>query len=426
MHTDRIHLAPTIRLAMRTIAVVAALLVQLSPGAGHAQDSAAVRLDGERRSEIVAELSAILRANYAFPKTAEELASAITDRLRRGEYDPIEDPKVFSDSLTSHLHDVAADRHLWVSFRPVQPDASTDSQQADTRELSNFGFRKVEVFAGNVGYVDIQRFADPAGAGVTASAAMQFLALADAVIIDVRSGPGGHPGMVALLLSYFFEPAPVHLWDLYRRADDRTDQEWTSRYVPGDRLIAQPVFVLTSGRTFSASEALAYTLKHLGRATIVGERSGGGANPGRQHRIDDAFTVFVPNARVINPVTGTNWQGTGVAPDVTTPSELALDVAYVLALDELLERERDPDHVATLTQVRKEVNDRLEKARTGDEDLPPMSGHDDDRAVRDFMSEDVAADLPADRSNGYEAIWRRRGPAMRICHRCRDMMMIAQ
>ena len=104
---------------------------------------------------------------------------------------------------------------------------------------------------------------------------------------------------------------------------------------------------------------------HLGRATIVGERSGGGANPGRQHRIADAFTVFVPNARVINPITGTNWQGTGVTPDVAISSELALDTAYLLALDELLEREQDVDHAATLTQVRKEVNERVEKARTG-------------------------------------------------------------
>jgi hypothetical protein len=365
MHTDWVHLAPNTRRAILTIAVVAALLGRLPPTVGHAQDPPALRLDGERRSEIVAELSAILRGNYVFPRAAEELAAAITDRLRRGEYDAIVDPKVFSDSLTSHLYDVAADRHLWVSFDPVQPETSMDSQEAHGRELSNFGFRKVEVLAGNVGYIDIQRFADPAAAGVTAAAAMRFLALADAIIIDVRSGPGGHPGMVALLLSYFLEPAPVHLWDVYRRADDRTVQEWTSRYVPGDRLIAQPVFVLTSGRTFSASEALAYTFQHLGRATIVGERSGGGANPGRQHRIDDVFTVFVPNARVINPITGTNWQGTGVAPDVTIPTELALDMAYLLALDELLGREHDPEHVATLTQVRKEVNERLEKARTG-------------------------------------------------------------
>jgi hypothetical protein len=376
MRTDSIHLAPNIQLAIRTIAVVAALLVRLSATVGHAQVPAAFRLDGERRSQVVAKLNAILRANYVFPSAAEALASAITDHLRRGEYDAIVDPKAFADCLTSHLYAVAADRHLWISFDPVQPEPSTERQAARARELSNFGFRKVEVLKGNVGYIDIERFADPASAAVTASAAMQFLALEDAVIIDVRSGPGGHRGMVALLLSYFFEPTPVHLWDVYRRADDRTDQEWTSPYVPGDRLITQPVFVLTSGRTFSASEALAYTLKHLARATIVGERTGGGANPGRQYRIDDAFTVFVPNARVINPITGTNWQGTGVTPDVIIPNELALDMAYVLALDELLECEQDPEQVATLTQVRNEVNDRLKKARTGHEHLPLPSGHD--------------------------------------------------
>jgi len=359
---------PGLRLAVRIITVVAALLPALLPSAGRAQDLAVVRLDGERRSAIVAELNAILRANYVFPTVAEEVALALTERVRRGEYDAIVDPKVFSDSLTSHLYDVAEDRHLWVSFSPVQPDESAD-REAPARELSNFGFRRVEVLAGNVGYIEIQRFADPARAGATAVAAMQFLAPADAVIIDVRSGPGGYPAMVALLLSYFLGPTPVHLWDLYQRIPDRTDQGWTSRYVPGERLLAQPVFVLTSGRTFSASEALAYTLKQLRRATIVGERTAGGANPGRQHRIDDAFTAFVPNARVINPITGSSWQGTGVAPDVTLSSELALDMAYLLALDALLQSEQDPDHVAALTEIRTEVSDRLEEARAGHENF---------------------------------------------------------
>lgn len=378
--------APSMRLAVRVIAVAAALLPGFPPASGWAQDPAAVRLNGERRSAIVAELNAILRANYVFPNVADEVASALTERVRRGEYDAIVDPQVFSDSLTSHLYDVAADRHLWVSFSPNQPDASTDSQ-APTRELTNFGFRRVEVLAGNVGYIEINRFADPAGAGATAVAAMQFLAPVDAVIIDVRSGPGGYPAMVALLLSYFVEPTPVHLWDVYRRIPDRTDQGWTSRYVPGERLLAQPVFVLTSGRTFSASEALAYTLKHLGRATIVGERTGGGANPGRQHRIDDAFTAFVPNARLINPITGSSWQGTGVAPDVTVSSELALDMAYVLALDALLQREQDPDHVAALTEIRTDVSDRLEKAR---------AGHENFLATCPSIELSVVVDMPSD------------------------------
>lgn len=368
MRTNWNHHAPSMRLAVHIIAVATALLLGSAPAILRAQGPATVRLDRERRSAIVAELSTILRANYVFPDVADEGASALTERIRRGEYDGIVDPNVFSDSLTSHLYAVAADRHLWVSFSPVQPEASTDTQ-APARELSNFGFRRVEVLDGNIGYIDIRRFANPAQAGATAVAAMQFLAPTDAVIIDVRSGPGGHPGMVALLLSYFLAPAPVHLWDMYRRTDDRTDQEWTSRYVAGDRLVTQPVFVLVSGRTFSASEALAYTLKHLGRATIVGERTGGGANPGREHRIDEAFIAFVPNARVINPITGSSWQGTGVAPDVTISSELALEMAHVLALDALLEREQDPNHVAALAEIRAEASDRFEQARAGRENF---------------------------------------------------------
>jgi C-terminal processing protease CtpA/Prc len=165
----------------------------------------------------------------------------------------------------------------------------------------------------------------------TVAAAMTFLANTDALVIDLRRNGGGRPQTVALLSSYLFD-APVLLNSLYWREWDRTDDFWTSATVKGRRYGKdKPVFVLTSARTFSAAEEFAYNLKNLERATIVGETTGGGANPGGMRRLSEDFTMFVPMGRAINPVTKTNWEGTGVAPDVAVASENALQAALELA-----------------------------------------------------------------------------------------------
>src|SRR5581483_807463 len=112
--------------------------------------------------------------------------------------------------------------------------------------------------------------------------------------------------------------------DLYNRKENSTRQFWTLSYVPGPRLAKQPVFVLTAKRTFSGAEEFTYNLKSLKRATIVGETTGGGAHPVNGQRIDEHFMVGVPFARAINPITKTNWEGTGVEPDVKVPASEAL------------------------------------------------------------------------------------------------------
>ena len=173
-------------------------------------------------------------------------------------------------------------------------------------------------------------------AGHAAVAAMTLLADTDALIVDLRRNGGGDPGMVALYCSFLFDDG-THLNDLYWRADGRTRQWWTLPYVPGRRYGGtKPVYVLTSADTFSGAEELSYNLKTRGRATLVGERTGGGAHPGGRYRVDTHLKAAVPSGRAINPVTGINWEGTGVEPDIELPAADAFDAAYRLALDHVL------------------------------------------------------------------------------------------
>jgi C-terminal processing protease CtpA/Prc len=134
------------------------------------------------------------------------------------------------------------------------------------------------------------------------------------------------------MLSYLFAK-PTHFMDTYVRSSHAIDESWTLPQVPGVRFIGKPVFVLTSNRTFSAAEAFCYALKTLKRATLVGETTGGGAHPMEVHRIDNHFSISLPIGQSISPITHTDWEGTGVEPDIKVPA--------VQALDEALRRARD-------------------------------------------------------------------------------------
>jgi len=207
--------------------------------------------------------------------------------------------------------------------------------------LDNFGIRRVERLDGNVGYLDVRRVAVPANAGPAISAAMELVAGTYALILDLRNNGGGSPEGVLFWCSYLLEEKPTHLNDIYHADTGETRQFWALPYVPGTRYVDRPVYVLTSSHTFSGGEEFCYNLQALGRAELIGETTGGGAHPTRGFPISPAVHIGIPFARSINPVTGTNWQGTGVIPDVAVPEAEACDVAYgkalrhVLALDDV-------------------------------------------------------------------------------------------
>jgi len=283
-----------------------------------------------------------LNESYVSPDVAKKMEEAVRARQKKGEYDAITDGNVLARMLTDDFQQVSHDKHLHVNYDPMKipdrPDDAKPSPEDTARfrgqmEKMNCGFEKVEHLSGNVGYVKFNMFADPEMCGPTATAAMNFLANVDAVIFDLRENGGGDPKMVALISTYIFDQQ-THLNDLWTRKDNSTQQYWTLPYVPGKRLAGKPVFVLTSKRTFSGAEEFCYNLKNLKRATLVGETTGGGAHPVMGHKIDDHFMIGVPFARAINPISKTNWEGTGVEPDVKVAAADALTTAEKLAQDQ--------------------------------------------------------------------------------------------
>ena len=313
--------------------------------------------------EIVTTALSLLRANYVFPELAEQAATAIEARLEAGEYDHL-DEITLTELLTSQLQEICEDKHLRLRLGGRRtgpgpggpgpggpgPRHGPDRDEPKDHEarrlamrqmgrLDNFGIRRVERLDGNVGYLDLHRVPVPANAGPAIAAAMELVAGTYALIIDLRHNGGGSPEGVVFWCSYLFDEQPTHFNDIFRADTGETKQFWALSYVPGTRYVDRPVYVLTSSRTFSGGEDFCYTLQALGRAQVIGETTGGGAHPTRPFPISAAVHIAIPFARSVNPVTGTNWQGTGVVPDIAVPQAEAYDVAYGQALRHVLAME---------------------------------------------------------------------------------------
>jgi hypothetical protein len=301
-----------------------------------------VTLTEAERDQVINHAAKLLAEFYVFPDMGQKMASALRTQQKRRDYREITNGEVLATRLNDDLRAISHDKHVSVHFSwdvvpPDPTDKPNQNRDTDTRlrkrlEASNCSFEKAEHLPPNIGYLKLNGFADTDICAGTAIAALNFLADSDALIIDLRDNHGGRPEMVTLIASYLFA-VPTHLNDAYDRSENITIQFWTAPFVSGKRFIDKPVFLLTSRQTFSAAEDFSYALKNLKRATLIGENTGGGAHPISPRRIDDHFTIIVPIARSISPITKTDWEGTGVEPDVK--------VAAADALDEALKRARD-------------------------------------------------------------------------------------
>jgi len=290
--------------------------------------------------QIVGQALDKIEAGYVFPELTADIDGAIRRRLAAGEYDDLDGPAL-CELVTTHLQEVCPDKHLrllWMDEAQSLDPADADDGRAAFLALlraENQGIRRVEQLDGNVGLIDVRRiaFADTGASAI--GAAMQLVAHSTALILDLRACHGGAPEGAAMWCSYFFRDDQVHLNDIYERSTGTTRQYWTTAHLPAPRFADRPVYVLTSEVTFSGGEDVAYTLQAHGRAVIVGETTRGGAHPTARHAVTEHILVTVPTARTINSVTGTNWEGVGVIPDVPVPADRALDTALKAALGRL-------------------------------------------------------------------------------------------
>lgn len=307
---------------------------------------------------VATSVAETIAARYYDAAKGEKIAAELSEAIAAGTFDKETDARDLATALSNWLR--PKDSHFNVTWRPPGAEegpgggpgpvvvrrpggpggpgaGGPQPRRVESPFLrrDNYGFRKVEILPGNIGYIDIRQFAPfdfgdaKAPARAAADAALGFVLQTDAVIIDLRENGGGSPAMVGYLVSAFTAPNA----DIYNTFTSREGTDRENPRVPYAKpRLDVPVYVLISARTGSAAEAFAYTLQQAGRATIVGDDSGGAANPGGFFPVGGGFAVFVSTGSPTNPISKKNWEGTGVIPNVKVPPAEALTEARRLAL----------------------------------------------------------------------------------------------
>lgn len=316
---------------MRTLAV--ALLIAFCPAAAFADARAVVR-----------DIATLIDNNYFDAAKASRIARDLRDDARAGTFDRYREPRELAVVLTAKLK--PQDQHfnvIWFKAPAgaIAPSALDAEGRTSSSGTQSHGFRSVSMLPGDIGYIEMRNFAyinfakpdDPAR--LAADAALQLISGASAVILDLRNNIGGYADMASYLVSAFMPPDADVYNVVQRRNESESERPKQPYRAPRTQV---PLYVLVSGGTASAAEAAAYTLQAAKRATVIGERTSGAANPGGLFPVRDGFNVFISIGTPINPITRTNWEGTGVEPDVPIPAEQALRHAQQLALQSLRDR----------------------------------------------------------------------------------------
>ncbi len=299
-------------------------------------------------AEVIEAIREKLNEYYINPERVDSICNQLISNNHSGKYKDFHDEEAFAMQMHDELRKLSGDYHF--SFWYTDPKTTTNTSLLSFNQINdeeqkrmkwaNYGFQKIEILSGNVGYIKLNEFSELGLGENAATSAISAVENTNALIIDLRDNLGGDPEMVKYISSYFFGEEKVHLNDIYYRIDDDTEEFWTDPCVPGKK-IDVPIYILTSQSTFSAGEEFCYNLKNLKRATIIGDTTGGGAHPIRNVYLGNGFNMTIPFAKAINPITKSNWEGIGVFPHINCSSESALNVAYKTALENLCKSSKD-------------------------------------------------------------------------------------
>jgi C-terminal processing protease CtpA/Prc len=310
-------------------------------------------------ASLIDRLAKLVSSHYVFPEVGAEIADRLTKAAADGRYDELAEPEELAARVTADLQEGNQDKHLRLKFHVDEVVDETDPVAEDAAwrrqaELTAGGMARVERLSGNVGVLEIRPLLfDPTHAGPAVSAAISLLSATDALLLDLRGCRGGSPDMVTFLCSHLVDGEPVHLNDLVTPGTGEVRQYWSIPHLPGPRFGGtKPIWVLTSSATFSGGEELAYDLQQLGRATLVGERTGGGAHPRQGFKLHPHLEATIPLHRAVNPISGTNWEGVGVIPDVEVAADEAFTEAYGRALDHVVALPGEPSRRALTDEAR--------------------------------------------------------------------------
>lgn len=294
---------------------------------------------------LINSINLSLEDNYIIPDKAQLIKKTLLSQLKKEAYNFLTtEPQKLAKKIQADIYNIHRDPHMQLDYNPDWPGHSQVNYKPSEEEIIqsrifekeiNYLFKKVEVLPGNIGYLQFDGFVKHIKeAKPIIASALGFLANTSAIIIDLRGNGGGEPEMVSQLESYFFKEK-THMNDIVNRSNKDTTFYYADPAKTDGLTLSMPLYILSSKKTFSAAEDFSYAMQQAKRATIVGEVTGGGAHPMMPFSVGQGFVISVPFARSLNPVTNTDWEGTGVIPDFKVEATKALTKAQ-----ELIFRER--------------------------------------------------------------------------------------
>ncbi len=310
--------------------------------------TAAPTLTPAQAHAVVAETVRLVKADYVFPEKRDAIAAAIEAADKAGRYN-VANPGDLSDRLTSDLYAASHDRHLWLKYDPDQSTSLGAHDVGPDREGGEYfqrqairrhhGLESLSILDGNIRYLKITNFIwlDDQTPQVIDDAA-RFLADGDAVIIDLRGNGGGSAAAVERVIGYFMKSEGQPMMNFHNGLSGEGRTTYVPNDLPGSRMVGKPLYVLTDGGTGSAAEEFAYHIQQFKLGVLIGQTTAGAANNDALFPAGDGFVVSISVGRPTHPVSGTNWEGVGVAPDVAVDPAAALDQAEVMALKGLLDK----------------------------------------------------------------------------------------
>ena len=343
-------------------------------------------------AQTIGELRGTLERNYIHQDKVDTIHSALQDRHLEGAYDSASIASEFADRLTHDLIEASDDFHFAVAYDPQwietarrEPSdhASLQEDALESLERSNFGFQKLEILEGNVGYIRFDYFPDPQHSFEAGARAMRFVENADAIIFDMRYNRGGHNQFAQYITSFLYEASDhrmIHEYAYMQDGELVSGEYWTIPTLPGKRMPEIPVFVLTSTTTFSAGEWFAYELQKLGRATLVGQTTTGASHAVNRVPINDHFLLQVPVGIGRDPVDKSDFEGIGVKPDVRIDASLAKIEAHKLALSAIAKNA--PERRADLKWLRPLLEARRVTPKLSEAQLERLAGRYNGRQIK--------------------------------------------
>lgn len=349
---------------MRAIKKIMILVLIVIPRFAFTQD----KLSNAEKDSVIVKIKELIIENYVFVNEITNVNHSIDSLFKTEKYNKITNYKEFAQTLTDDLRGITKDLHFRVNYNPdfikmilsePEDDEEEDTNWEKEQGLKeNFGFSKIEILDGNIGYFKFNFFYPFEMVKPTIDATMGFIAHTDAIIIDLTDNQGGYGTTDNYIGSFFLGEKPIQWTVSFDRPSNKKTSDSTFSNIGAQRMIDKPLYILTSKNTVSNAEKFAYCLQKLDRAKIVGTKSAGAANGSDFLVINRNFGIQIPVVKIIIPTTNSNWEGIGVQPDIESTKERALKVAYLEALNMLIKKTDDSEQIKKYEEIKTKINNR--------------------------------------------------------------------